>query len=160
MMYAINLENLTPEAKEDLFFQTIAGYLDSKLPQVTNLANFSAIIKAFYPDLNWTGFYLYDGVKLSLGPFQGLPACTEIAMGKGVCGKSAESLTSIIVPDTGNFMGHIVCDPHSRSELVVPIIVKQALFGVLDLDSPDLNHFQEADRLRFEKAVNLLIDIL
>ena len=134
------------------------GYLDHDLPLISNLSNLSALIKVYYPELNWVGFYLYDHPRLYLGPFQGLPACTSIALGKGVCGTSAQTRKTLNVPKTEAFPGHIVCDSQSRSELVVPIVRDDTLIGVLDLDSPEENHFTEADEQCFEQLVNLLID--
>ncbi|MBN2504162.1 MAG: GAF domain-containing protein [Bacilli bacterium] len=159
-MYNTNTSNLDIKTKDKLFFETLSGYLDKRLSLTTNLANMSAIIKAFFPELNWAGFYLFDGEQLYLGPFQGLPACTEIAIGRGVCGTSAETKKSILVPDTDLFPGHIVCDQFSRSELVIPIVKFDNLIGVLDLDSPTVGYFTESDRIRYELAVNLLIDII
>ena len=148
-----------PHEKASAFLDTLKGYLDPKLPLVSNLANMSALIKAFFPELNWAGFYLYDDEKLCLGPFQGLPACTSIALGKGVCGKAAKNRETILVADTHQFTGHIACDSLSRSELVVPIVAHDRLIGVLDLDSPEIGHFTEEDRILYHAAVTLLIDI-
>ncbi|MBU1144657.1 MAG: GAF domain-containing protein [Firmicutes bacterium] len=142
------------------FLETLKGYLDSKLPVVTNLANMSAIIFASFQEINWAGFYLFNGQNLYLGPFQGLPACVEIAIGSGVCGTSALKRETIVVKDTHAFTGHIACDSNSLSEIVIPIIKNNALIGVLDIDSPVINRFDEIDKFTFEKAVNLLVDIL
>ncbi len=159
-MYDIDFNQLDPQENTSLFFQTLKGYLDRKLPHVTNLANMAAIIKAFHPELNWAGFYLFLDGKLILGPFQGLPACTEISLDRGVCGKSATTQKSVLVEDTRLFPGHIVCDQNSRSELVVPIIKSGKLFGVLDLDSPETGHFTASDQELYEKAVNVLVDFI
>lgn len=159
-MYAVNTDDLSEKEKESLFLETLKGWLDKRLETVTNLANMAAIIHAFHPDLNWAGFYLFDGEKLYLGPFQGKPACTEIAIGKGVCGTAAKTMSPLIVPETSLFPGHIACDGISRSELVVPIVHEGRLFGVLDLDSPDVGRFGRKDLQLFLKAVNVLIDIL
>jgi GAF domain-containing protein len=127
---------------------------------LTNLANFAAIVQYFFRDINWVGFYLYDGKQLYLGPFQGLPACTTIAIGKGVCGAAAQSRQTILVPDTQLFPGHIVCDEASLSEIVVPIIKEGALYGVLDMDSPIKNRFTLEDQKILEMAIHVLIDNL
>ena len=111
-------------------------------------------------DLNWVGFYLFDGEKLYLGPFQGLAAVTQIEIGKGVCGHSALKKETIIVDDVKQFFGHITCDSASKSEIVLPIIKDKQLLGVLDIDSPKLNRFQEKDKQRLEHLVKLLVDIL
>jgi L-methionine (R)-S-oxide reductase len=122
-----------------------------------SLANVSAFLMAHTQDVNWLGFYLFDGAKLVLGPFQGKPACTEIQLGKGVCGTSALSQKTLRVDDVDGFPGHIVCDSNSRSELVVPIIQKEKLVGVLDIDSPRLSRFNEQDELFYEKVVEKLV---
>jgi L-methionine (R)-S-oxide reductase len=143
-----------------LMLENLSGYLDRRLPPVSNLANMSAIIACFFADINWAGFYLHKGRKLILGPFQGLPACTEIRLGKGVCGTAALRRETVVVDDVGSFPGHIACDGNSRSEIVVPIMKDGALYGVLDVDSPLLSRFGTAEKTAFEKAVALLVDIL
>lgn len=144
----------------DQFLPYVEGYLDKSLPQISNLANFSSLVFDFFDQVNWAGFYLYDGEKLFLGPFQGKPACTSIELGKGVCGTAAIQKKTILVPDTDLFPGHIVCDGDSRSEIVIPIFVHEKLFGVLDIDSPILDRFHPKDQQLLERAVHLLIDIL
>ncbi len=118
-----------------LLIKQIKNLLDKKDNLVTNLSNFTAALKQTFPKISWVGFYLYDGSKLYLGPFQGKVACTEIKIGSGVCGTSAQKLETIVVPDVNKFPGHIACDVDSRSEIVVPIVKDGKLFGVLDLDS-------------------------
>ena len=118
--------------------------------RIANAANLSALIWHALPDLNWAGVYRYDGRELVLGPFQGKPACIRIAMGKGVCGTAAAKRETIIVPDVHAFDGHIACDSASNSEIVVPLIQGDSLHGVLDLDSPKLNRFDEQDRAGLE----------
>src|SRR5262245_1838470 len=113
----------------------------------TNLANASAAIMAHLPRLNWVGFYLMHENELKLGPFQGLPACLSIPIGKGVCGTAAERLSTVVVDDVEQFPGHIACDARSRSEIVVPLLIGKRLLGVLDLDSPEINRFCSADRV-------------
>ena len=153
-------DNMTYEERAGLFMETLAGYLDKNLPRMTNLANFTAIVKAFYSELNWAGFYLLESSRLFLGPFQGLPACVSIDIGRGVCGLAAETRETIIVDDVKKFPGHIACDSFSCSEMVIPVLLKDKLFGVLDLDSPDPGHFGKKDKILFMKAVNVLIDFL
>jgi GAF domain-containing protein len=109
------------------------------------------------PRLNWVGFYLLSEGELRLGPFQGLPACVKIALDKGVCGAAARARKSIVVMDVEAFPGHIACDARSRSELVIPLIDRGRLLGVLDLDSPELARFDEADRLGLEAVVAGLV---
>jgi len=97
------------------------------------------------PDLNWAGFYFLRGGELVLGPFQGKVACVRIALGRGVCGTAAQKRETIVVPDVEKFPGHIACDHASRSEVVVPLVKDGKLIGVLDLDSPSLARFDQAD---------------
>lgn len=125
-----------------------------------SLANVSALLMAAVQDVNWLGFYLYDGRVLRLGPFQGKPACTEIALGKGVCGTAAVQKKTLRVADVDQFPGHIACDSASRSELVVPLFQKGELVGVLDVDSPSVNRFTENDEKFFEDAAEILLKSL
>lgn len=140
--------------------ENLEGWLDPSLPDVSNLSNASALIAYFLEDINWAGFYLMDQGRLVLGPFQGLPACTEIMIGKGVCGTAAAKRETIVVPDTHLFPGHIACDDRSKSEIVVPIVRAGALYGVLDLDSPIEARFGAAEQAVLEAAVAILIDKL
>ncbi len=125
---------------------------------LTSLANLSAELKARFPSFSWVGFYLFDGHKLFLGPFQGLPACETIELSRGVCGASASTTTTIVVPDVHAFPGHIACDAGSRSEIVVPIVQNKRLIGVLDLDSYEPNNFDHVDQDYLERIVSYLID--
>ena len=127
---------------------------------VGSLANVSAFLMAHTQDVNWLGFYLYDGAKLVLGPFQGKPACTEIQLSKGVCGTAARERKTLRVDNVDEFPGHIVCDSNSRSELVVPIVQKGQLLGVLDIDSPSLARFNQQDELFYQKVVESLVQHL
>lgn len=113
---------------------------------ITDLANTSAFIFLNMPNLNWAGFYLFENNRLVLGPFQGKPACTEIALGRGVCGKAAQKREVIVVPDVHQFEDHIVCDTASQSEIVVPLVFKNKLLGVLDADAPVKNRFSAQDK--------------
>jgi len=135
-------------------------YLDKNYKQITNLANFVAVIKEMVDHLNWVGFYLYDGNELYLGPFQGKAAVQTIPMGEGVCGLSAQKEEVIVVDDVHYFEGHIACDDASNSELVVPIKVKGQLLGVLDIDSPVHNRFDPTTVKTIQKAVEFLFDFL
>lgn len=112
---------------------------------IANMANVAALIWQAVPDLNWAGFYRFDGSELVLGPFQGKSACIRIALDRGVCGAAAATRTTQRVEDVHAFPGHIACDAASRSELVVPIIVDDRLIGVLDLDSPLPGRFAAED---------------
>jgi GAF domain-containing protein len=128
--------------------------------EITTLSNLSAFLDYFLDDINWVGFYLYNGTKLYLGPFQGLPACTLIELGKGVCGNSAKDRETYVVEDVHSFPGHIACDANSNSEIVVPIVVKDELYGLLDIDSPIKSRFDETDKMYLEKVIGKLVDIL
>ncbi|MBQ1819963.1 MAG: GAF domain-containing protein [Clostridia bacterium] len=119
--------------------------------RIANMANLSALIFDTLEDLNWAGFYLLEGETLVLGPFQGKPACIEIPIAKGVCGAAVRENRSQLVMDVHQFAGHIACDCASRSELVVPLYKDGRVFGVLDLDSPSLARFTEADRDGMER---------
>lgn len=123
---------------------------------ISNLANASALLYQTLPDLNWAGFYLYEHEKLILGPFQGKTACIEIPIGKGVCGTAAQKGETVVVEDVHAFPGHIACDSASESEIVIPLYVRGALFGVLDIDSPVLARFSEADREGLERFARQL----
>lgn len=113
---------------------------------LANTANFVALLHDALDDVNWLGVYVLRGDELVLGPFQGLPACVRIGVGKGVCGTAALSRQTQRVPDVHAFPGHIVCDAASRSELVVPLLHRERLFGVLDIDSPVLDRFSADDQ--------------
>ncbi len=127
---------------------------------IANLSNASALLNQFIDRINWVGFYLYDGEELVLGPFQGLPACVRIPLGRGVCGTAAEQRKTIIVPDVNEFPGHIVCDARSQSEIVIPIIKNGQLIGVLDVDSPEKKRFDETDAKILEEFVRVLAEKL
>ncbi len=127
---------------------------------ISNLANASALLFHTLEGLNWAGFYLYKEGALLLGPFQGKTACTKIPMGKGVCGTAAERGETIVVPDVHAFPGHIACDGDSNSEIVIPLYLRGSLYGVLDIDSPLLDRFSEADREGLELFARALEAVL
>jgi L-methionine (R)-S-oxide reductase len=124
---------------------------------LANTANMCALLFQIMPAVNWTGFYFLRGAELVLGPFQGKVACVRIALGRGVCGSSAERRETLVVPDVFEFPGHIACDGASRSEIVVPLIQNGRLLGVLDIDSPELARFDAEDRIGLNAAVDLLL---
>ena len=148
------------DASIDEQYQLLVKQIKSLLRKednlITNLSNFTAALKQTFNKISWVGFYLFDGTKLYLGPFQGKVACTEIQIGSGVCGTSAQKRETIIVADVDKFPGHIACDVESRSEIVIPIFKQDKLFGVLDLDSTDYNSFNETDKKYLEELVNFL----
>ena len=118
---------------------------------IANAANLAALLYHGLPQLNWAGFYFYDGTELVLGPFQGKVACVRIAMGRGVCGTAAARRETVVVPDVHQFPGHIACDAASQSEIVVPLVKPDGtLLGVWDVDSPSIGRFDEEDRAGME----------
>lgn len=123
---------------------------------ITNMANASAILFNSLDNINWAGFYLYMNNKLELGPFQGKSACMTIPLNKGVCGFTATNKKTTIVQNVHEFPSHIACDSNSLSEIVVPIIINNELYGLLDIDSPILARFDETD----QKYLELIVDIL
>jgi GAF domain-containing protein len=125
---------------------------------LANISNFAALLFTSLPDLNWAGFYLLRGTDLVLGPFQGKPACSCIAMGNGVCGTAALQRAAVLVPDVHAFPGHIVCDEASQSEMVLPVFKDERLVGVLDLDSPVPGRFDEIDRDCIQQLLRTLMD--
>ncbi len=118
--------------------------------QVANMANLAALVWQFVPQLNWSGFYRVIGEELVLGPFIGRPACLRIAIGQGVCGTAAAQAATQIVADVHAFPGHIACDADSRSELVVPVLRDDQVVAVIDLDSPAIGRFDDADAAGIE----------
>jgi len=157
----MNIEKSTNKEKNyQILLSNIDYYLIEGDNLITNLSNLSAYLNYFLDDVNWVGFYLYDGEKLALGPFQGNPACTIIHLGNGVCGTAARNLETLVVNDVDSFPSHIACDSSSKSELVIPIVKDNKLVGVLDVDSPLLSHFDNVDKLYLEKVIVKLIDIL
>ena len=151
---------VTKSAKSEVYEEIIPqieSLLHGEKDLTANLANTAAVLKMAFPStISWVGFYILRGDELVLGPFQGKPACVRIHMGKGVCGKSAAEGKTIIVPNVEEFPGHIYCDPDSRSEIVVPMLLEGKAMGVLDVDSPSLGSFEEIDRINLEKIVELL----
>lgn len=131
--------------------------LDGERDFIANTANVSALLFDSLPDINWCGFYLVRGGELVLGPFQGKVACVRIGFGKGVCGTSAQNRETIVVQDVHEFPGHIACDPASRSEIVVPLIVEDRILGVLDIDSPSTGRFSARDAAGLEEVVAVLL---
>jgi L-methionine (R)-S-oxide reductase len=127
--------------------------LDGERDATANAANLAAILFHTLPDLNWAGFYWMKDGGLVLGPFQGKPACVRIALGKGVCGTTAASGRTTIVPDVHAFPGHIACDSASESEIVIPLSKGGRVLGVLDLDSPRLARFDAEDAAGLEALV-------
>ncbi|MFW5926866.1 MAG: GAF domain-containing protein [Wenzhouxiangella sp.] len=147
------MSELTP------FYRTLVqqaeGLLSGQSHRIANAANLSALIFDALDDINWAGFYFLEGDELIVGPFQGKPACVRIEMGKGVCGTAAATRSTQRVADVHAFSGHIACDPVSRSEIVVPLIVDEQVIGVLDIDSPRPGRFDADDQAGIESLARV-----
>ncbi|WP_348996024.1 GAF domain-containing protein [Achromobacter sp. HNDS-1] len=144
---------ITADSKAALYAELAKqarALLDGEHDRIANAANLSALAYQALPDLNWVGFYLFDGTELVLGPFQGKPACVRIPLNRGVCGAAASQRKTQLVPDVHAFPGHIACDAASRSEIVVPLVHQGELIGVWDVDSPVPDRFDEDDRQGME----------
>jgi len=151
--------NITTAGKEERYRELLPQILSlvhDEVNSIANMANIAAALFHAFQNFSWVGFYLFDSRsgELVLGPFQGKVACTRIALGKGVCGTSFERNETIIVPDVEQFPGHIYCDLGSKSEIVIPVRHKHVLIGVLDVDSYELNSFDETDKRYLEQLVN------
>ena len=140
----------------DLAAQQLAALTEGIPYEVANLANASALLWQQMPDINWVGFYKMTDGALVLGPFQGKPACIQIPVGRGVCGTAVAQDAVQLVDDVHQFPGHIACDCASNSEIVLPIHVRGEIWGVLDIDSPNIGRFTEADKEGLLKIVEVL----
>ena len=160
MMFQV--ENYTNKKSDNyqLVVKQLAALIEGETNLIANLSNASALLNQFLDDVNWVGFYLYEEEQLILGPFQGLPACIRIPLGKGVCGTAAEKREVIRVMDVHQFPGHIACDAASQSEIVLPIVKDDRLIGVLDIDSPSKNRFDEEDESGLKQFVDALVKSL
>lgn len=160
-MESVTIDRTLPKAE---VYRDLAASLGSLLAgesdALANLANASALLAQALARINWCGFYLLRGEELVLGPFQGKPACVRIPVGKGVCGTAAERRETLVVPDVNAFPGHIACDAASRSEIVVPILQGGVPRGVLDVDSPEIGRFDDADRAGLEQFVGVLVPLV
>ncbi|WP_342564123.1 GAF domain-containing protein [Paenibacillus sp. FSL R7-0345] len=159
MFQAMPYDGTRSERFESVLSQ-LAALIDGEPSAIANLANASALLKFSMPDTNWTGFYLFDGTELVLGPFQGLPACIRIPLGRGVCGTSAAERRTLVVDDVHAFPGHIACDAASNSEIVVPLIKDDQLIGVLDIDSPLKHRFDDEERRFLERFAAMISAVL
>ena len=140
----------------EIVLNQLIALIDGEDDVIANLANASALLNQFLDNINWVGFYIWKDDELVLGPFQGLPACIRISYGKGVCGTAVKERKTILVPNVHEFPGHIACDARSQSEIVIPLIVNDEVYGVLDIDSPVLNRFDELDQKYLEQFVAIL----
>lgn len=139
-----------------LLNRQLDGLLSGEQDLIANLSNASAFINQFLPNINWVGFYLIKNNALKLGPFQGLPACADIEIGKGVCGTAVAEKQSQLVEDVNQFPGHIACDANSQSEIVIPIYYNKEIIGVLDIDAPVKSRFNQTDLEGLELLVKTL----
>ena len=159
MFTASTLTGSKPEQYAQLLDQA-RGLMAGEHDRIANAANLSALLFNTLPELNWAGFYFFDGHELVVGPFQGLPACVRIPLTRGVCGAAARSGQTQRVDDVHAFDGHIACDAASRSEIVVPLFRGDQLVGVLDLDSPLPGRFDAADQAGVEAIAAAYISAL
>jgi L-methionine (R)-S-oxide reductase len=149
----------TKEQGFGLVTKQLKALLEGEPNRIANLSNASALLNQFMDRINWVGFYLYEeeSNQLVLGPFQGLPACVRIPLGRGVCGTSASEQKTLLIDDVHQFPGHIACDAASQSEIVVPLVKEGKLIGVLDIDSPEKARFDEEDQKYLEIFVEELM---
>ncbi len=159
MFESQQLTGTQAEQYEQLLQQATA-LVHGEADKIANAANLSALVYHSLPGLNWVGFYFYDGNELVVGPFQGLPACVRIALGRGVCGTAAVTKQTQRIADVDAFPGHIPCDSASRSELVVPLYKGENLIGVFDLDSPKLDRFNAVDQQNLEALAKIFLDAI
>jgi len=162
-MHAMNddMTSLPKPALYDELESSLRGLLAGESNLVACAANMSSLLYWSLPDLNWVGFYLLDAESgdLLVGPFHGKPACVRIPLSKGVCGAAATERRTLVVPDVHAFPGHIACDSASNSEVVVPIVLADGrLLGVLDLDSPRLQRFDDEDARGLERLVRVFVE--
>jgi GAF domain-containing protein len=156
-MYAFDISPDRPKTElYDELFKAADALTAGEPDGIANMANISALLWQYLPDLNWAGFYRTVEGELVLGPFQGKAACIRIPMGKGVCGTAAQTAASLLVEDVHAFPGHIACDSDSRSELVVPVLRDGAVVAVIDLDSPKPARFDASDLAGVEQLAQML----
>ncbi|GAA0747137.1 GAF domain-containing protein [Clostridium oceanicum] len=157
-MFDLNgFKDLTQKQKYENMILFLKGQLSGETDLISNLSNAVAIINAMTDNINWVGVYFLKNEELVLGPFQGMPACNRIQVGKGVCGTAVVSKNIQRVDDVHKFKGHIACDSQTNSELVIPIIKDNIVLGVLDIDSMKFGRFKEEEEIYFKKFVSILI---
>jgi GAF domain-containing protein len=158
-MYTFDIDTSAPKSEVYAEMVRSADAMTSGEPDaIANMANIAALLWAFLPDVNWTGFYRVVDGELVLGPFQGKAACIRIPFGRGVCGTAAQSGETQLVADVHAFPGHIACDAESASELVVPVKHNGTVVAVIDLDSPTLNRFDAEDAKGVELLAHMISD--
>ncbi|WP_274307732.1 GAF domain-containing protein [Solibacillus daqui] len=156
-MFAKKTYNGTLAEQYHLLSKQLDALCHGETDMIANYSNASALLNQFLTDINWVGFYFMKEGELVLGPFQGLPACVRIPVGRGVCGTTVANKETIVVEDVHAFPGHIACDAASKSEIVIPIIKNDEVIGVLDIDSPIEARFSSEDQVGLEKFVTVLL---
>ncbi len=141
----------------NLIVKQLEALLENTKEEMSILANASAFINEMLEDVSWVGFYIWKQNQLILGPFQGKPACTHIPYNQGVCGTCAKTKQSIIVPNVHEFPGHIACDSASNSEIVIPMMIEDTLYGVFDIDSTSFQRFTKQDQILLEACIEVII---
>jgi GAF domain-containing protein len=158
-MFTLNQDSQTQD--KPMFYidlaQSLRNLLGEERDPIANMANMASLLYFSLPSINWSGFYLFDGQELVLGPFHGKPACVRIQMGKGVCGTSAINREALIIENVHEFPGHIACDADSKSEIVIPMIKDDTIIGVLDIDSPIYARFNEDDKIGLQQLIDILL---
>ncbi|MCG8436040.1 MAG: GAF domain-containing protein [Gammaproteobacteria bacterium] len=149
-------------ADKPAFYQELCsqarGLLSGEKDLIANAANISSLLFHSLPDVNWVGFYFLKNGELVVGPFQGKPACVRIALGAGVCGKAAQDRETVRVANVHEFAEHIPCDADSNSEIVIPLINRGEVIGVLDVDSPVFDRFDQDDQQGLESLVEVFVN--
>ena len=156
MFSQINYEG-SVSAQYDTLAKQLDALLTGEKDRIANLSNASALLNQFLSNINWVGFYIMQDGELVLGPFQGLPACVRIPIGRGVCGTAVAQKETLLIEDVHAFSGHIACDAATQSEIVIPLILNDQVIGVLDIDSPIKNRFTQEDKIGLEQFVHTLL---
>lgn len=144
------------EEKYNMMLSMLKSIIEDEKDIITNISNAAALINAIIGRVNWCGFYFIKNGELVLGPFQGMPACTRIKIGSGVCGTAVKSRKTMRIENVHEFKDHIACDAASNSELVIPIIKDEKVYGVLDIDSEEIGRFTEMEQVYAEKCIDVL----
>ena len=159
-MFKVETYSDSREKNYNLLIKQLKALIEDEKNAIANFSNASALLNQFLDRVNWVGFYLMEDGELVLGPFQGLPACVRIPLGKGVCGTAASNKETLRVEDVHAFPGHIACDAASQSEIVVPMVIDGQVIGVLDIDSPEKDRFDELDQQKLEEFVSVLVQYI
>ncbi|TCP64904.1 GAF domain-containing protein [Baia soyae] len=157
-MFSFEITTHNRKDQYPLILKQLQHLIEGETDWLANLSNSAAHLFHTLGQVNWVGFYLLKQDQLVLGPFQGKPACVRIPVGKGVCGTTVAENKTILVPDVHQFPGHIACDSETNSEIVIPLRAQGEIIGVLDLDSPELERFNEEDQAYLEQYVEYLIN--